>query len=64
MKKIPQSPFNQSTNDPDDDASKVLTLFADTNPDQDGTEVEALQVKLGDDSSIDEDDDITVDFIA
>ena len=24
MKKIPQSPSNQSTNDPDDDASKVL----------------------------------------
>ena len=47
-----------------DDTSKVLTLFADTNPDQGATEVEALQVKLGDDSSLDEDDDITVDFIA
>ena len=46
-----------------DDASNTLTLFADTNPEQGATEMEALQVKLGDDATIDE-DDITVSFIA
>jgi hypothetical protein len=45
-----------------DGASNILTLFADTKPDEGVTEVEVLQVKLGDDSTIDE-DDITVSFI-
>jgi hypothetical protein len=46
-----------------DDASNVLTLFADTVADAGVTQVDAIQIELGDSSVIDK-DDITVSFIA
>jgi hypothetical protein len=42
-----------------DDANNLLTLFADTNPEQGMAQVDFYQIELGEDSAF-EDDDITV----
>jgi hypothetical protein len=47
-----------------DDASNVLTIFADTNSDEGVTEIDTYQVTLGDDSSVEDDDITAVSFIA
>ena len=45
-----------------DEASNVLTVFADTNSEQGVVEIESGQIQLGEDSTLDE-DDITALFI-
>ena len=47
-----------------DDASNVLTIFADTSSDEGVTEIDTYQVTLGDDSSLEDDDITAVSFIA
>jgi hypothetical protein len=46
-----------------DEASNVLTVFADTNSEQGVVEIESGQIQLGEDSKLDE-DDVTALFIA
>jgi hypothetical protein len=46
-----------------DDTSNVLTLFADTNSNAGITEIDSIQIELGESSTADE-DDITASFIA
>jgi hypothetical protein len=46
-----------------DEASNVLTVFADTNSEQGVVEIESGQIQLGEDSTLDE-DDVTALFIA
>jgi Ca2+-binding RTX toxin-like protein len=44
-----------------DNASNLLTVFADTNPEQGMAQVDSYQIELGEDSTF-EDDDMTVNF--
>ena len=46
-----------------DEASNVLTVFADTNSEQGVVEIESGQIQIGEDSTLDE-DDVTALFIA
>jgi hypothetical protein len=46
-----------------DEASNVLTVFADTNSEQGVVQIESGQIQLGEDSALDE-DDVTALFIA
>ena len=44
-----------------DNASNLLTVFADTNPEQGMAQVDSYQIELGEDSTF-EDDDMAVNF--
>ena len=47
-----------------DENTNVLTIFVDTDSEQDVIQVESMEIQLGEDSTIDEDDITATSFIA